>query len=661
MARWFLSLVLLGLVLFQTAWAAQSPPDKLKLLRFPPWKILRFPPWKLLRFPPGKLDKPPSAQLVRFPRGKSSPYCPVYAKDSESAQNCTKFPTDWSGKEDVNLAVRSDKASLALQDVFTALSNLQNNYFDNINGTWPSSIDWTGAVVETIVSGTLSTLTQSLATSSLGSDEGWKQKENLVSSIYAQVVHSFFGQNALAIKDQAYDDMLWVVLGWIEAIKFVRLHAKLHYPGTEHDCQHMPNDLDTALQTMPWQGYNFVCSFADRARAFWDFASSGWDTTLCHGGMLWNPRLAPYKNAITNELWIAGSVSMYQFFPNDTFNASWAESKGFPGNNPVYLAAGIEGYRWLKNVNMTNSMGLYVDGYHIDMKKPGNVECDVRDEMVYTYNQAVLLTGQRGLWALTGSPSYLAEGHELIRAAIAATGWDLVTNKPIDDAAEDGLPQKLPPWRGLGRGGILEDQCDVDGSCSQDAQAFKGILMHHLASFCAPVEPFEETAGVIIDSDALQHVQQAHAISCRSYVGWIEHNVLAALATRDELGLFGMWWGAALFGALAPPQVEMQAVVAAGADNVTDYRNQGTPQNEQWGLNSRFIPGQQSPKMGCMHLEGEAGRENRLPSETGKTGKTRRQTDQQGAKDPNSRGRGRSVETQAGGLALLRAYYELLR
>lgn len=88
----------------------------------------------------------------------------------------------------------------ALEDVFNALAVLQNTYFDPVNGTWPKSIDWTGAVVGTIISDTLSTLTESLE--SVERDRGWNQKEQLISSIFAQVAHSFFGQNAAAILDE---------------------------------------------------------------------------------------------------------------------------------------------------------------------------------------------------------------------------------------------------------------------------------------------------------------------------------------------------------------------------------------------------------------------------------------------------------------------------
>ena len=33
--------------------------------------------------------------------------------------------------------------------------------------------------------------------------------------------------------------------------------------------------------------------------------------------MSWNPYLEPYKNAITNELFISASIGMYLYFPGD--------------------------------------------------------------------------------------------------------------------------------------------------------------------------------------------------------------------------------------------------------------------------------------------------------------------------------------------------------
>ncbi|KAG5939497.1 hypothetical protein E4U53_007784 [Claviceps sorghi] len=510
----------------------------------------------------------------------------------------------------------TEDTSSVLGDVFNALAVLQNTYLEPINGTLPSSIEWTGAVVGTIISGTLSTLSKSL--DSLSQKHDWNEKEQLISFIFAHVTHYFFGQNTAAILNQAYDDVLWVVLGWLETIKFINLHSALHYPTRERQCLTVPTKLGSALGTVSWHGNHWVCTFATRARAFWDFASKGWDTNLCNGGMVWRSEPDPYKNAITNELWISASTSMYSHFPNDKFNQNWVSSKGLATNNPVYLSAAVTGYKWLRDVNMTNSRGLFVDGFHIDKTIPGNVKCDKRDEMVYTYNQGVVLTGQRGLFIMTGSASYLEEGHTLISAVINATGWDMAKNKPVD-SIKDVPPGKLPPWRGIGRYGILEEFCDTDGTCSQDRQTFKGIFFHHLTEFCAPVEPADVARYVQTDTEQIGKVGEAHNKSCAGYLSWVKHNADAALATRDAAGRFGMWWGANIYGQLAAAPASLHRRGWSLQINVTDTQ----PHASEEPLVGRAV-----------------GRR---------------------ASDLNDRGRGRTIETQAGGLALLRAYWELSR
>ncbi|KAG6010027.1 hypothetical protein E4U21_000469 [Claviceps maximensis] len=557
-----------------------------------------------------------------------------------------------------------------LGDVFNALAVLQNGYFEAVNGTWPKSIDWTGAVVETIISGTLSTLSKSLR--SFQGDQDWNEKEQLISSLFAQVTHSFYGQNAVAIMDEAYDDILWVVLGWLETIKFIQLHSTLHYPKRGQNCLSVPTTLSPAIKTMSWHGNHWVCAFADRARDFWDLATKGWDMTLCSGGMLWNPKLEPYKNAITNELWIAASTSMYEHFPFDKFDPSWATSKGIGTNDPLYLSAAITGYKWLQEVNMTNSQGLYVDGFHIDKSKPGNVKCDQRDETVYTYNQGVILTSQRGLFMVTGSPSYLEDGHKLIQNVINATGWDLSKNIPIDNIENPQLG-KLPPWRGLGRYGILEESCDALGTCSQDAQTFKGIFFHHLTAFCAPIQHGELERHSRIDVGKATTVQKAHDTSCVAYLGWVKHNTDAALQTRDAAGRFGMWWGASIFHQPAadpePASPSSGAVTSLKVINITDYRSKGTPLDPTWGLHGTW-----KPSLGALKARYLRDGPTRLLNSNMRLGSVEgsRRCDAQKlatsggavakrAEDVNDRGRGRTVETQAGGLALLRAYWELSR
>lgn len=414
--------------------------------------------------------------------------------------------------------------------------------------------------------------------------------------------------------------MLWVVLGWIEALNFRRLHEDLHYAKAGFVDKPIPEQLPQALQQTPWHGQFWRGRFGERADDFWAFSTQGWDDVQCHGGMTWNPRLETYKNAITNELYIAGSIAMYQYWPGSY------DGKG--QQDPRQLNAAIEGYKWITNVNMTNAQGLFVDGFHINHAIPGNVECDQRDEMVYTYNQGVILTGNRGLFEVTGAPSYLDDGHRYIRSVINATGWDLRTNQPKDHIT----PGQLPPWRGLGRGGILEDQCDSSATCSQDSQTFKGIYFHHLAAFCSPLTlTHPNNARMVVDDEAFQKVQDAHSKTCGAYLDWVKYNVDAALKTRDSKGHFGMWWGASLFGDVSKPRSDDG--INHFAANVTDYRNEGTPQDNVWGF-AKFVPGGGNAT---------AMAQNRRPS----------------GGDPNDRGRGRTVETQAGGLALLKAYWEI--
>lgn len=374
--------------------------------------------------------------------------------------------------------------------------------------------------------------------------------------------------------------------------------------------------------------------------------------------MIWNPRLVPYKNSITNELWIAASISMYQDFPGDNFTAPWINDVAFPTKDPKHLTAAFEGYWWLRNVNLTNRRGLFVDGYHIDNRIPGNTRCDLRDEMVYTYNQGVLLTGQRGLWAVTGDPFYLDEGHKLIQSVIAATGWNLVKNIPVDDLRNIHV-ERLPPWRGIGRGGILEEQCDASGTCSQDGQTFKGIFFHHLATFCAPLDPISIDKGMTVDMRGYHRIKLAHSAACKSYLGWIKHNAVAALKTRDKSGRFGMWWGAGLWDIIVTRDDDG---INHDANNTTDYRNQGTPDDATWGKDHKWLPGTGGWKAMRDDIWLETSSDQHVLS-----GESRHVSDQRervspvenGHGDPNERGRGRTAETQTGGLALLRAYWDI--
>jgi hypothetical protein len=466
-----------------------------------------------------------------------------------------------------------------------ALAALQSTYFVQLLGNWPAANEWTAAVTSTHVSASLIAYINGVDTQCsapcVSQDAG--TRDALVNTYTDQLASFYIGEHDFTIVSQANDDKLWVVLAWLENLLAVQAYVN---------------------KVRPWFWFPTISIplYADRAVEFWNLASQGWDTTLCGGGMIWDPSLAPYKNAITNQLYIAASASMYLYLPGS--------------HDPKYLAAAVAGYRWLSHSGMTNGQGLYVDGFHItgwtSSTNIGTGKCDSRNDQVYTYNQGVLLSGLRGLWLGTGTQSYLDDGHTLIGNVVNATGW------------LDGAPASTQ-WSGLGRSGVLEDTCDADGSCGQDAQAFKGVFMHHLAIFCSPLPTTSGDSAIFAASPDLASL---HARRCASYVPWIQHNAQAAAGTAVG-NLYGMWWTAGL-----PPSarrkrsVEAEPAPALGID----YRSRGVPEDGVWRIANATV-------------------ELRDPGVVVRPRVGRRDA------DPNGRGRGRTVETQGGGVAVLKALW----
>ncbi|KAJ9645442.1 uncharacterized protein PV06_07865 [Exophiala oligosperma] len=478
-----------------------------------------------------------------------------------------------------------------LQDMLDALEAMQDTYFDLFSGTWPSAIDWTSAVMGTQVSATLGSIVSSLDVSATSTCADMLVMQNIIDRYFAQTSVFYFGENAFGLRNQAYDDMLWVVLGWLENLKFAEMYSLKHWDFLRHN--------------NGWHGLQVIPMAAHRARIFYDLAAAGWDESLCGGGMIWNPYLTPYKNAITNELFAAASIGMYLYFPGDN-NTSPYMAQGSEGSakphDSVYLENAIKSYKWLMESQMRSpDAGMYQDGFHVTgwhrypngTVNPGTGKCDELNRMVYTYNQGVVLSASRGLWIATGARSYLDDGHALVESVIRATGW----------------PNLDPAWSGLGRGGVLEEFCDHGGYCSQDGQTFKGIFFHHLSEFCRPLwaqeQSFLTSKGGSDDFD--RDTYDYHLARCAAYDKWVAHNSRAALATKNTNGHFGMWW---TFG--QPDEKEMEIIheTTVLADDAEDHLN---PKLQVW-------PGQSV-----------------APA------------------DYNDRGRGRTVETQSGGLAVLRA------
>ncbi|KAF2221668.1 glycosyl hydrolase family 76-domain-containing protein [Elsinoe ampelina] len=504
----------------------------------------------------------------------------------------------------------------SLQHVQDALKVMQDSWYQLWVGTWPTAIDWTAAVINTYVTSTLMSLSKHLYSSPVLTSTEALLLQSDIDKYFAHNTAFYFGENAFAIRNQAFDDMLWVVLGWLQSIKFITSH-------------------NSSLQsTSPWHATQFIPALAHRARIFYDLAAKGWDTRLCNGGMTWNPSLAPYKNAITNQLFISASISMYLHFPGDDNSTpflsrlapSGLDLDPAPPHSPTHLTSAITAYTWLRSSNMTNHHGLYVDGFHVSgwswRNRTGTGKCDDRNEMVYTYNQGVILSGLRGLWESTANVTYLLDAHALITNVMTATGF-----------SPSG--KHHPIWSGLGRSGILEDHCDARGTCNQDGHTFKGIFFQHLTHFCQPLPVVPRIPGRTHRADAATFA--LHRNSCLSYAGWVGRNARAAWGTRDGEGRMGPWWTVGLRGGDGRGEEQMgleSGVLPAGA---VDYRNRrGLTRDEVWtGMAGEEEEGQE-----------EGGRE----VQRGRRGR-----------DLNDRGRGRTVESHGGGLVVLRAAWEFGR
>jgi hypothetical protein len=102
------------------------------------------------------------------------------------------------------------------------------------------------------------------------------------------------------------------------------------------------------------------------------------------------------------------------------------------------------------------------------------------------------------------------------------------------------------------------------------------------------------------------------------------HNGQAALKTRDSKGRYGTWWGASLQDLEKGPLQSPQSVMPDGAVDYQNDLNAAGHWNEEQKMHAM--------KPGGVH-----------------------------AADLNDRGRGRTVETQSGGVAVTRAMWEFLR
>jgi len=295
------------------------------------------------------------------------------------------------------------------------------SYFEPGQGTYPSGIDWTTAFVTSVLSGALQHL------------------PNLSERLFTHLAVFYHRQNVRSLRFQAYDDQQWVVLGWLDA-------------------------ADLAAEVAP----EWVDPFLARAEEFYSLAKRGWDESTCHGGMFWKPPHSgpslPYKNTITNELFVTSSVQMYLTL-----------------GDREYLDNALKAWTWLESSGLRNQRGLFADGVHF---------CKMIEGTVWTYNQAVLLSGLAGLFLATGDSVFLDNGYDLIEAVLSS-------------------------WL-VRQGGVLTERCDPSGNCNQDQNTFKAVYFYHFGKFC-------------------------QVANCSRYRDFVDMSADAAYRTQLN-GLTGDWW-----------------------------------------------------------------------------------------------------------------------
>ncbi|QIW98924.1 hypothetical protein AMS68_004442 [Peltaster fructicola] len=406
------------------------------------------------------------------------------------------------------LAADQNNSQYWFEQFNETLSTMQATYW--VNAYWPSTLQWINAFLSTLLSASGIMLSMINDTSVYGTTTA--SLHNAINDIYQDINQFYPNEDTTQIFGAAYDDAQWVVLEWLEAIRLIRRSSQAGVATSGAD----------------------MASFAHRAHIFYNIVQNEFNLSLCEGGLTWDPAKTTYKNAITNELFVASSAAMFLYWPGDndtspypstTYNKTLDPLPYLSKHDNLLLSNAEKAYDWIKNHNFTNSQGLLVDGYHVSANQ---TTCDMRVETVYTYNQGVLLSGLRELWLATGNQDYLASGYSLVDVVINATGWLGSDANSTSD------------WAGLGRHGIMEDTCDVYSNCTQDAQIFKGVYFHHLSQFCQPLPTSNATYGGTTDSN----IAQQHRQTCAGYASWVAYNAAAALSTKNSTGIIGGWWAA---------------------------------------------------------------------------------------------------------------------
>ncbi|MFE8011042.1 glycoside hydrolase family 76 protein [Streptomyces sp. NPDC057418] len=191
------------------------------------------------------------------------------------------------------------------------------------------------------------------------------------------------------------------------------------------------------LDDTGWWGLAWVAAYdltgeqryLDTARVDADHMHDYW-SSACGGGVQWATD-KPYKNAITNELYLHLNAALHNRIAGDT----------------TYLRRANDEWTWFKNSGLINSGNLINDGL--------TGACANNGDVTWTYNQGVILAGLAELHRATGDNRLLDSARTLADASTSSTY--------------------------LNPGGTLHEPYEPDGTgCTSDGDSFKGAYARGL-------------------------------------------------------------------------------------------------------------------------------------------------------------------------------------
>lgn len=245
--------------------------------------------------------------------------------------------------------------------------------------------------------------------------------------------------------------------------------------------------------------------YLNMAVTIFDDMTNGWDDTCC-GGIYWvkNQDLVaskPYKNAISNELFMAVGAGLYRRL----LKRGPADPTAFEN----FLSWAEREWRWFDNSGLINqdNYNLINDSLTTSTSPSGAPQVPCRNDNstdVWTYNQGVILGALCDLAEITGSTSYLR------RAKAIADG--LITNTVA--------PYGTPHESGVYDNGILMEYTDLTSSGpNQDINncQFKGIFVRNLAYLCIKTR-------------------------AAKYRAFIKRNAASAIQNMNDANQFGHRW-----------------------------------------------------------------------------------------------------------------------